>query len=170
MTLLRRSMAALALSTLLATTAAAGDRADFSGSWSFDPSASQTLDAVFQLQGLSWIKRKAGEGLDKSVVITQTDSQLVATYQNMLGKNVTTLWFDGAAHDTSNPAGVEVNLTTRWDGDSVLVSTGSAEFEGTPGVVTERRSVDGDTMTLVLSMETEKGAKASARRVFRRAE
>lgn len=150
----------------------AQQRPDFSGVWMLDAEASGSMDAVFELQGISWIKRKFAAQLDVKQTLTQSDEKLELVFDNLLGTHHQRLYFDGKPHVTVNPGGREVTLSSRWvDNDQVLISTGPTTTEdGAAATITERRSLsaNGTILTLHLKLFLDDGREAAARRVFQR--
>lgn len=145
---------------------------DFSGSWKLDRALSQSMDAVFALQDVSWLLRKAAATFDLEAEITQAPDRLVVRFDNLLGQHEQDLWFDGRPHETVNPAGMPTTFTTRWvGGGTALVATGvMRDDEGRTGLLTEHRtlSADGAVMTVEVTVTAPDGRTASARRAYRR--
>jgi hypothetical protein len=145
---------------------------DFTGHWVLDDSASQSMDPIFSLQGLSWVARKAAATLDNEAVIAQQGDRLVVTFDNITGEARQELFFDGQPHPTVNPAGMATTFTSSWaDGGKALVAVGAVEADdGTTGTLTEYRtlSADGAVMTVALEVAVPDGRKATSSRVYRR--
>lgn len=148
------------------------NQVDFSGSWELDSDASDSMDAIFNLQKISWLKKKFGAKLDAKSVIKQTSEGLSITFDNLAGKTTQHLYFDGKEHLTKNPAGHDARFSTTWSKDGkVLTSTGpSITKDGLNGTLTEVRTLSEDnaTMFLTISVKLPNGKSASVRRVFRK--
>lgn len=145
---------------------------DFSGHWLLDADASQSLDAVLEVQGVSRLKRKLGATLDNDLELTQSTDKLVVVFDNILGRITQELYFDGRPHSTHNPARQEVSFTTSWaDDHRTLMSSGPlVTDDGATGAMSERRtlSADGRTMTIRVQVTMDNGAAATVERVFRK--
>ena len=145
---------------------------NFTGAWVLDSKASDKMDAIFDLQRVSWIKKKLGARLDAEQIIRQTPEGLTVIFDNLAGKITQNLYFDGKEHLTKNPAGHDVRLTTSWYANGkVLKVTGPAKTEdGLEGILTEVRtlSTDETTMLLTITVELPNGKRASVKRVFQR--
>lgn len=145
---------------------------DFSGSWELDKDASDSMDAIFDLQKISWVKKKMGANLDAKPVIRQTSEGLIIAFDNVAGKTTQHLYFDGKEHLTQNPAGHDARFTSTWSKDGkALISTGpSITEDGLKGTLTEVRELSEDktTMILTVSVKLANGKSASVRRVFRK--
>lgn len=145
--------------------------ADFSGQWVLDAGASQKLDPIFDMQEVSWAKRKVAETLDSSFTIAQSADRMTITYSNVVGTFNQVLIFDNKPHATKNPAGRTVTLNTQWSGEA-LVSTGETQVgESGSGVITAHRSLsgDGNIMNMTIKLQSN-GQSATVKRVFRRAQ
>ena len=161
----------VAAALCLPTNAAIAEPANFSGHWVIDEDASDSMDAILKLQDISWVLRKAAEGLDHEVTIKQEATQLTATFDNLLGNAVQVLVFDGKPHKTQNPAGGEVIWSTSWNDDqTTLISSGPTTTEGVSAILTEKRSLsaDGSQMILAVEVVTSDGQKGKANRIFKR--
>ncbi len=66
---------------------------DFSSTWELDSKASDSMDAIFDLQKISWIKKKLGANLDAEPVIKATADGLNVTFDNIAGKTIQQLFF-----------------------------------------------------------------------------
>jgi hypothetical protein len=164
-------MRTLVLGFLVFSAPAWADRVDFTGAWKLDEGASDTMEAVLALEDVGWAKRKLVESLDAEVVIQQDAGKLIATFDNLLGDAKQQLFFDGKPHETVNPAGFAATFTTQWLDDRTMVATGPSSGEsGSPGTLTETRSLsaDGKTMQLVVKVTAADGRSATSKRVFKR--
>jgi len=145
---------------------------DFSGHWLLDADASQRLDAVLEVQGVSRLKRKLAAGLDNDLELTQSTDKLVVVFDNILGRITQELYFDGRPHVTHNPARQEVTFTTNWaDDHRTLISSGPlVDDDGATGTMSERRtlSADGRTMYIRVQVTMDGGAAATVERVFQK--
>lgn len=150
----------------------AQQRPNFSGVWVLDTEASDSMDTLFELQGISWIKRKFATKLDVKQTLTQTDEKLELVFDNILGIHRQVLYFDGKPHVTVNPGGREFTLSSHWiDNDQVLISTGPITTEdGAAAMIMERRSLstNGTILKLLLKLSLNDGREAIAMRVFQR--
>lgn len=163
-------MKRLALFALLAWPGLALAGPDFSGHWLLDEDASGSMDTVLKLQEVSWAKRQLAETLDNEQRIVQSEAGLTVTFDNLLGDIEQRLVLDGQPHETVNPAGMKSVLSTRWEGEALVASGPMTTDEGLTGTLTERRtlSADGQTMTLVVTVELPGHGSASTTRVFRK--
>ena len=143
---------------------------DFSGHWLLDAEASGSMDAVLEVQGVSWVKRKLATTLDNEQLLTQSPDGLVIVFDNILGNITQELVFDGRPHTTLNPGGQQVTFSTAWaDDHRALTSSGPVVTDdGTVGTLSERRTLssDGQTMHLQVRVTMATGASATVTRVF----
>ena len=160
------------LMTGLIPSSALAQRPDFTGTWALDKAASDSMDPVFQLQGISWAKRKLGANLDAKQEISQHEDNLVIVFDNLVGNVTQKLYFDGVPRASVNPAGHDATFTSSWSQDGkFLVATGPVKtHDGTTAITTERRSLspDGRTLTLHVEVALPDGRKAAVNRVFRK--
>ncbi|MEL6342705.1 MAG: hypothetical protein AAFV53_06205 [Myxococcota bacterium] len=143
--------------------------ADFSGQWTLDSSASESMTPIFDMQEVSWAKRQMASTLDKSFAIVQGADRMTVTYSNALGTIDQVLLFNNQPHTTRNPAGQNVTLKTQWRGET-LVSSGSTPVgEAGTGIVTASRTLSQDGNTLNVTINLKSGDQnATVKRVFRR--
>jgi hypothetical protein len=163
---------AVGLLALWPATALSAAPPDFTGSWSIDDAASQPMDPVFEIQGLSWIQRKAAAGFDSTAEITQEPDRLIVRFDNILGKHRQELFFDGAPHATVNPAGIATTFTSKWSDDGVaLLAAGTFQLDdGVSCTLSERRTLSADKshMSVLVEIKRSDGQSASARSSYKR--
>lgn len=162
--MIRRSLSVLLLGLVLTLPRPAWC-ADFSGVWTLDLKASESLDAVLKAQGISWLKRKAAAGLQVTQTIAQTDTQLTVDVTSSMHEKHHVFEVDGKDRVVEGDQGAAV-VNHVWEGE-VLVTT-SVRHDGSSTLVIRRALADdGRTMTLDLSL-TAAGAVHTAKRVFRK--
>ena len=131
---------------------------DFSGTWTLDRDASDLPQGRSGRGG-----RRGGPGMAvaATIVITQSNSELIIKQQGERTNRSITYRLDGSQTTNARPRG---NMTTasRWNG-AVLVTTGSQQFS-TPrrdftAEFTERRTLSnhGQTMTIESTRRTPRG-------------
>jgi hypothetical protein len=137
--------AALAFSTaVIATIAMAQAPADFSGTWVLNTELGENLGMMKAVQ--------------ETVVITQTDEQLVADYADTFGGKTTTrqVTYDlnGNKMDNFAAMGTPSKTITRWDGERlVTIWSNEGAIAGTTEERSEIRELinDGSRMSVSLS-------------------
>jgi len=159
-----RDMTLLA-ALLLAAPAWAGD---LQGTWEIDLKASDSLDPLLKAQGVSWVKRKAANGLKVTQTLARDGDQVTLSVVSSASSRDETLSVDGELRTVEGENGT-MQVRHSWDGD-VLVTVQETETpEGTATVTTRREaSDDGATLTQRITLQTPGGETITVDRIFRR--
>ena len=164
-------LAAFLLSTLLALAPGLARATDFTGTWELDLEASQPLDELLKLRGVSWAQRRLARSLSVTLVIAQNAESLsLATLSGITSETVT-IFPDDVPRSETTPKGDEVQVRHRWEDDGTLVTvTNLILDDGKPGTMTAVRSLDphGRTMRNAITVTTADEHEVSATRVFRK--
>lgn len=164
---MRKLLAATVLTALLAISSPAF-AADFSGTWVLDLKASDSMEPILKARGVSWMKRKAVNGLKVTQTITQSGNQVTVETSASSKTRRTTMEVDGETRTVKNDQG-SAEVRHAWDGEA-LVSTSTMELDKGEGTVTTRRSLseDGQTLKQTITLKTADGTTHVVDRVFRK--
>lgn len=167
----------LAVLFVAAGLCAAGEYADFTGTWDLDLAASRskTLDEIMKLQGLNWAQRMAAGQISVRHCIQQ-ESNLVLRLEirGPMQSRTETQYLDGRAVMTLNKRGESISTTTAWtNGGSRIVTRAPIKTgDGRSGQVfiTRWLSEDGKTMYTGTECRLKDEPPVEAIRVFRKVE
>jgi len=138
--------------------------ADLQGAWALDMTASDSLDPLLKAQGVSWVKRKAINGMKMTQTIARTGDQVTLKVDASAGGKEETLLVDGQTRTVEADKG-PLQVTHRWDGDALVTTQ-----EGALGTVTTWReaSDDGTTLTQRITLQKTEGEAITIHRIFRK--
>ena len=164
----------LALETIgAAPPLAGGEHPDFTGTWKIDLEASDPLDALLEVQGRSWIERKAARAMKVTQRITQTADSITIAVESVLRTKTDTFAIGGPWEERDTDELGRVRVRTEWSEDGVrLVVRNEAKLkDGTQGELRISRWLEdgGKTMVQLVELALKDGRNPKARRVFRRA-
>ena len=156
---------------------AAGELADFTGTWDLDLPASRSkgLDEIMKLQGLNWVERMvAGQTAVRHCIRQESNLVLRVDIQSSLQNRTETQYLDGRETMTVNRHGESIPTTTSWtNGGTRIVTRAPVKTDdGRTGqvVVTRWLGEDGKTMYLGTEYRLKDQAPVEAVRVFHKAE
>lgn len=133
--------------------------ADFSGTWTLDRDASTLPQGGGGGRGRRG--GGGGRGIAATILITQTDAELVMEQQGRGGSRTITYRLDDQESTNASPRG-NLTTTSRWE-SSMLITDGSQKISTPRGDftinITEQRALDRDnqTMTVETTRTTPRG-------------
>ncbi|MBX2798067.1 MAG: hypothetical protein KTR31_10370 [Myxococcales bacterium] len=141
--------------------------ADFSGRWTLDLAASDSLDELLEAQGVGWVKRKAVAKMAVTQTITQTTDEVTVKVVSRYKEELSTLRVDGQPRTVSDERG-QARVIHEWQGEH-LVTTSTRQLGDGASTLTVHRSLsaDGTTLTQRLTWQSPDGTRIVADRVFR---
>lgn len=155
--------------TVVPSTGHAEDQPDFSGTWELDRKASESLDDILKVQGISYIKRKVVGALDVTQRIQQSATTLNVEIETVRGTRQTKWVADGEPRPRTRADGLEVLDAHVIEGEAFVTTTTGKTSKGVPFTLISRRTVleDGKTTAIDVACTVE-GTTHEARRLFRR--
>ncbi len=168
------SLLPLLLLTLLAAPSFAAEppQTDFSGVWSLDPKASDSLDEIMTALGRSFLERKVVARMKVTQTITQNENVLQVDIDSSLKDGSETLKLDGSPTTITNDQGHQVSTSTSWSADGLaLITTSEAVMaNGNKGkwVVTRTLLDQGRTLRQRLELHLADGRVLAANRILRK--
>ena len=144
---------------------------DFTGTWELDLEASQPMDELLKLRGISWAQRRLARSLSVTLVIAQSTESLSFAALSSITSETVTIFPDDVPRSETTPKGDEVQVRHRWEEDGTLVTVTSLTLaDGKPGTMTAVRSLDpdGQTMRNAITVTTADEREVGTTRVFRK--
>lgn len=150
--------------------ALAADHPDYTGTWTLDLAASDSVDPLMKAQGQSWIARRAARRMKVTQTLAQTEQSLTADLDSSLGHRHETLPIGGDWEVRTSDDGSSVKVRTAWVGDALVTETQLRLNDGSPAELGISRTLADGGRTMVQTLALRRGDQPtiSARRVFRR--
>jgi hypothetical protein len=143
---------------------------DFTGTWKLDLSASDSLDAILEKQGVPWALRRAAGSLSTTQHIRHEGDVVVIRVVNAVRDKEERLPVGGDWEVKETDLG-QARVRSAWstDGKALVTTTETKLKDGTPARYLLTRTLADGGRTMVQLVEFHAGGKdLTARRVLRR--
>ncbi|MGD9974982.1 MAG: hypothetical protein AB7S77_18130 [Desulfatirhabdiaceae bacterium] len=145
---------------------------DFTGQWQLDLEASDKLDDIATLQGMSWMEYKIFENMPVTQTIHQSENRITIIIDSLIKKRTEIIVPDGSVEEKKNEKGYLMQVRSFWaeDRSALLTWIETVTADKKPVKIVIRRSLspDGQTMIQDIGVTTETGEGPNAKRIFRK--
>lgn len=141
---------------------------NFTGTWTLDLDASQSVDALLAASGASWPERAAAGTLSVTQQITQDPKQVRLDFDSALVERSEVLVPDGVPRTFTGKNGTGT-VATSWKGDALVTVSDLPTASGQRLKLTATRTLEdgGRTLRQRLELRTPDGQVVVADRIFR---
>jgi hypothetical protein len=154
--------------TLLAALALAANP-DFSGSWSLDLAASDSVDPILAAQGVGWAERQAAKSLTATQHIRQSTSTLTIDIESAVIDKTEVLPLDGSPQSGTTRDGKPRVARTTWQGSALVTTAVVTAPEGAQQMTLARTLEDGNnTLRQHITLKLADGTTYEVDRIYRR--
>ncbi len=144
-------------------------RADFSGTWILDLSASESFGPLLESYGMGPAQRRLVDNTQVTQVISQSAQALTITVKTPYNTRTEEILLDGTPQSQQGQLG-SYTATSRWseDGSAIISEAVLNGQNGESANFTLRRYLEGDTMVQQMQLQFQDGRTYSVDRVFRK--